>query len=250
MDYKTIVVLAKSNKCSGYCVAGRELYLDNGAYCLGPWVRLVSSDKDSKGAIFDRHFQLTEKESINVLDVVFVAIDGEQIIPGQPDNLLINESNKWTVQGRVPAMDVSTFIDKPMHLWQQDDVESHVVSPLADDENYVPQSLYLIKPANLVFTLSHDWNDFYARFEKKIRVSFSYNDQQYNNLAMTDPKVKRMLGRQHPKAGEKAKVRTLIKGDNYYLCVSLSPRFGTQQLHYKIVATVFDFDGYLQGHYC
>jgi len=249
MEYKTVVVLAKSNKCSGYCVAGRELYVDNDVHSLGPWVRLVSSDKASNGAIFDRHLQGTTDDNVNVLDVVIVPIEGEQIIPGQPDNLLIDESDKWTVQGKVPSMEVSTFIDTPLHLWKQENVESHVVSPLTDDENHVPQSLYLIKPEALVFTLSHDWNDFYGRFEKKIRVSFSYNGQQYTNLAMTDPKVKRMLSRQYPKAGEKEKLKTLLKGDNYYLCVSLSPRFGDQQLHYKIVATVFDFDGYLQGHY-
>jgi len=120
---------------------------------------------------------------------------------------------------------------------------------LADDKVHVPQSLYLIKPEALVFTLSHNWNDFNGRYERKIQVSFCYNNQRYFNLAMTDPKVKRMLGRQYPQAGDEARQLTLFKGDNYYLCVSLGPRFGSQQFHYKIVATVFDFDGYLQGHY-
>ncbi len=250
MDYKTVVVLAKSNKCNGYCIAGREVYSDKGHHSLGAWVRLVSSDKSSNGAIFDRHFNETNGEPINVLDIVHVPVKRGNAEPGQPDNILIDESDKWTVRGKVAGKELTCFIDKPTHLWQQGNIASHVVSSLADDVNHVPQSLYLIKPDDLVFKLSHDMNEYTGRFDRKIRVSFRYNNQQYCNLAMTDPKVKRMLSRQYPSQGSEAKLVTLLKGDNYYLCVSLGPRFGVKQLHYKIVATVFDFDGYLQGHYC
>jgi len=244
-----VVVLAKSNKCNGYCIAGREVYLDNEQYCLGSWMRLVSSDKASNGAIFDRHLNDTKGKAVNVLDVVSVPVDKEQVVPGQPDNILIDESRQWMVEGQLDPTEIKSFVDMPKHLWQEDDFASHIVSSAKDDINYVPQSLYLIKPDNLVFTLSHEFNGYKGSYERKIRVSFLYAKQQYCNLAMTDPKVKKMLGRKYPQAGAEPVQMTLLKGDNYYLCVSLTPRFGEQQFHYKIVATVFDFDGYLQGHY-
>ena len=62
MSYTTMVVLAKSQKISGYCVAGRELSLEGSEHCLGAWKRLVSSDINSNCAIFDKHFQGTGQD--------------------------------------------------------------------------------------------------------------------------------------------------------------------------------------------
>jgi len=249
MSYTTMVVLAKSQKISGYCVAGRELSLEGSGPCLGAWKRLVSSDINSNGAIFDKHFQGTGQDGIKVLDVIRVPVIAEQVQPGQPDNLLIDENECWQIQGRMPASSISALSDSPASLWLQTGVDSHIVPFTVDDAAHISQSLYLIKPEQLRFSLSHEYNAFSGYYQRKIRASFDYNGQSYSNLSVTDPKVKRMLGRRYPAPGAPAVELTLMKGDNYYLCVSLTPRFGDAQHHYKLVATVFDFDGYLQEHY-
>lgn len=42
---KKIIILTKSKKHSGYCVAGID-------YETGEWIRLVSSDLETEGALF------------------------------------------------------------------------------------------------------------------------------------------------------------------------------------------------------
>ncbi len=249
MKYTTIVVLAKSQKRGGYCVAGRELFMDGQAPCLGAWKRMVSSDRDSHGAIFDKHFHISGYNTINVFDVVRVPVITAQTQPGQPDNILINENECWEIEGRMPASLIASFADNPANLWWQTGVDSNIVPSACDDVTHVLQSLYLIKPEKMLFRLTHDYNSFEGYYQRKISVSFEYKGLIYSHLAVTDPKVKRMLRRKFPGPGSPVIELALLKGDNYFLCVSLSPRFGAAQHHYKLVATVFDFDGYLQEHY-
>jgi len=247
MQYKTLVILIKSKQRDGYCIAGRELYLGRREGCLGGWFRLVSSDKFSQGAILQNH--LGPELSLNVLDVVLVPVKTMQPELGQPDNLLIDECDSWVIKGKIPDTIVSGFVESPDNLWWQAGVPNHIVPKGKDDEKYISQSLYLVKTEQLKFILSHQFNRFKAKYERKIRVSFQYHGHEYRGLSLRDVKVRRMLSGQYPDAGSADKVITLLKGDNYYLCVSLGTCFGVQKNHYKAVDTVFDFDGYLQANY-
>ena len=103
MHYKTVVILAKTRQRDGYSIAGRELYLERQRECLGRWVRLVSADRFSHGALLNKHFQETQEGDIGVLDVVLVPVKASQAVPGQPDNVLINECDRLIPKGRIPA---------------------------------------------------------------------------------------------------------------------------------------------------
>jgi len=247
MHYKTVVILAKSQQRDGYCIAGRELFLDRKKNCLGKWLRLVSADKFSHGAILPSH--LSDDQDVSVLDVVLVPIKSKQPKPGQPDNVLIDESDRWVAKGKMPAVVMSGFVESPSNLWWQTDVPSHIVPADKDDKKHVPQSLYIIQGHQLSFTLSHRFNRFTGKFERKIKASFYYQSELYENFSVRDTKVRRMLSGQYPDVGMPDKVVTLLKGDHYFLCVSLGASFGSQKNHYKSVLTVFDFDGYLQSNY-
>ncbi len=101
-----------------------------------------------------------------------------------------------------------------------------------------------------MITLSNEFNDYEQRYKKKIVASFSYLGVNYENISVTCPSTRRILTNQYPNEGQEAVTMPLKKGgDDYVLCMSLSPRFGSDEHHYKLVATVFDFDGYLQREY-
>ncbi len=98
-------------------------------------------------------------------------------------------------------------------------------------------------------TLSNEFNSFERSYKKRITVSFTYQGMYYDNIPVTCPSIKKALNNKYPREGSESVTIPLLKIDNYLLCMSLAPRFGTSNHHYKLVATVFDFDGYLQRTY-
>lgn len=75
---RDIVILTRSYKRGGLCVAGIDAK-------TGEWVRLVSSDVKSHGALTSR-----TASSFNVLDQVQVEIEEARPTPYQPENLLVD----------------------------------------------------------------------------------------------------------------------------------------------------------------
>ncbi|SHN93401.1 hypothetical protein BHECKSOX_191 [Bathymodiolus heckerae thiotrophic gill symbiont] len=57
--------------------------------------------------------------------------------PGQPDNVLIDECDKWVKKGRVPAEVMSGFVESPSNLWQKTGVPSHIVPATKEDKKYI-----------------------------------------------------------------------------------------------------------------
>ena len=56
---KKIIILTKSKKHSGYCVAGID-------YETGEWIRLVSSDLETEGAVPCEDLQCSNGETLEV----------------------------------------------------------------------------------------------------------------------------------------------------------------------------------------
>jgi hypothetical protein len=242
--------LAKSYKSGGWCIAGRELSSTRkGKYKIGPWIRPVTCDEDSHGAVFNDDCEFDDGSCTEVLDIVKMPIDSHTPEPGQPENFLVVDDGIWEKIRACPDNSVSRFIDSPADLWLQDEMPTDQITSSYDETQNITQSLYLIKPENFRVTLAQEWNQYGNRYKRRITASFDYNQDHYEGLSITDPKIRRMLGGQYPGEGEDDNVITLRKGDDYYLCVSLGPRFGHHQRHYKFIATIFDYDGYIQRTY-
>lgn len=247
MKWKTIIVLAKSYKRGHWCIAGRELVENNkGEYDIHGWIRPVSSDTYSQGAIFDNHCQLNNGDQTSVLDIVRIPFDSHAPEPGQPENWLILEGKPWEKIDRYSPDKVKDFEDNPDDLWFEQGSETDHISPAYEKSARIEQSLNLIKPMNFYVALDQSYNDYKKKYIKRITAKFFYNEIPYKGLSITDPKVRKMLDGQYPAKGNDPKHIKLEYDDNYYLCVSLGPRFGYHNRHYKFVATIFDFDGYIQ----
>ncbi len=82
---REVVILTMSSKNHGYCVAGIDLQ-------NGEWIRLVSDDADTHGALSKEDVRYSDGGCCKPLDVVRVAIDQYTPIEHQPENALIDST--------------------------------------------------------------------------------------------------------------------------------------------------------------
>ena len=90
---KKIIILAKSVKHSGYCVAGID-------YETGEWIRLVSKDEETEYAVPQKDLVCTDGKDIEVYDIVVCSILKNCGTEVQPENYLYDENVKWQKVGR------------------------------------------------------------------------------------------------------------------------------------------------------
>ena len=78
-----MVVLTKSSKFGKYCVAGIDLKNRN-------WIRLVTNDEASCGAVAKENLVCNDGSIVQVLDVIDVPVLGACQDAIQPENVLID----------------------------------------------------------------------------------------------------------------------------------------------------------------
>jgi hypothetical protein len=245
-----MVVLAKSYKPGGRCIAGKLVeYTNKNTVKVGKWVRPVANDNTGHGALTDQMYRYDDGKEARVLDIVEIPILKHSPIDGQPENYIIDESKKWKKIGSLRADCIQNISEDIEDLWNDPNAKSHIVTEKYDQDGLISQSLCLIKPSNLLITLSNNLNEYEQCYKKKIVASFSYLGVNYENISVTCPSTRRLLSNQYPGEGQDPVTMPLRNVDNYVFCMSLSPKFGNDGNHYKLVATVFDFDGYLQREY-
>ena len=90
---KKIIILTKSKKHSGYCVAGID-------YETGEWIRLVSSDLETEGAVPCEDLQCSNGETLEVYDIIMCRLLRKCGTIVQPENCLYDETVKWKKVGK------------------------------------------------------------------------------------------------------------------------------------------------------
>lgn len=246
-----VLILAKSYKPGGRCIAGKKVEYNTATntVIVGNWVRPVSNDGTGHGTLTREMYTYSDNTEVNILDIVEIPILRSSPIAGQPENFIIDQSVTWKKVTTFSPTHVQKLVDQTNSIWLEDGVSTDIVTSSYDENGLITQSLYLIKPTNLMLTLSLDYNDYEGKYKRKIVAQFDYDGVRYENLSVTCPSTRRVLTNQYPEEGGGPVTMPLRKGDDYNLCISLSPRFGEQNHHYKLIATVFDFDGYLQRTY-
>lgn len=241
MVKKSIVVLANSYKPGGRCVAGKVVKLKkNGKWKLtNTWIRPVSSNAANHGSITSR-YHIVEKRDIRLLDIVAIEFEEPSPDSGQPENWLIDEATKWTYEGRFNQSICSRLTDEPPDLWIDSNygVKIHEVGAAYENAGNIQNSLAFIKPDNFNLHLSNDHSPWTGRYKKESKVTFSYNGDNYSGISMTDPVFRNAVAGQYPEPDGEHVVATLPKGNDYHICISLSPIFEKTQKHYKLVAAV------------
>lgn len=163
-----VVILTKSVKNGGYCVAG--INIKNSS-----WIRLVSSNTDSHGALCDYHMRYRNRAICKLLDVVKVPILREEPTKHQPENVLIDEQKPWEKVDEFSINDVLELHPPETHNCLLGNVFPYITEQRVDT---VGHSLILVKVRDLIIT--HPG-------ERRTKASFLYGDTTYENMSITDP---------------------------------------------------------------
>jgi hypothetical protein len=210
-----MIVLAKSKKLGGRCIAG--LRVDGGG-----WVRPVAPSPD--GTLFPQHYALTNGSQAEVLDVVKIEVKEPRPERYQPENWVISDK-KWKLISRPGSEEhQSTLWDSivsgPTLLGNQSD-RIHVRK---FEDQPAKASLALIMPSKIEWTIGID-----VRGHRQTRAIFKLKGTTYD-LAVTDEAWKKHLGKL-PEGSYPVK-----SGEGFLLTISLSEPFNNYC--YKLVSSV------------
>lgn len=78
---KEIVILAKSFKRGGYCIAGIDT-------TTGEWIRPISNDISNEGAVPVADIIYTDGNQVEILDIVEIEISSHKPTESQPENYI------------------------------------------------------------------------------------------------------------------------------------------------------------------
>lgn len=166
---KDIIILTESDKNHAFCVAGIDIH-------TGRWVRLVTEDEDTDGALTLEDLTYENGERCKVLDCVRVPIIercGDQI---QPENHLLDRNYYMEKIGKYRLGDVLKVHRPEVHEYILGKNEGHYVT-----EKYVYNaggiSLVLVEVRNLRI---------YNNKDSKKKADFYYNSRYYKNFSVTD----------------------------------------------------------------
>lgn len=168
-----MVVLTKSSKYGNNCVAG--INLSN-----GEWVRLVTEDDTSHGAVSDEDLICKDGRRVKVLDVIDAPILEMCNDCVQPENVLL---------------DLNTYIERKGRMTMDEVLEIHPLEVkrniLGNDYGYITEarvntvgySLIIVEVFDLV--ISQEENPY---GKPKTKARFIYQGTEYKNMSVTDDK--------------------------------------------------------------
>lgn len=230
MAYKSkrIILLAKSRKTGGFCIAGKEI-LDSGA--VGGWIRPVSSRKTDE--IYPSECQYEDKYQPDLLDIIEVPYKKYEPECFQCENYLINEGYYWSKVGDFKSKNLSGICDNPKTLWAphssswygvRDRVEECFMEDLVD-------SICLITPDKLSIEVQTEGERF-GNPRRRARARFVYNNITYL-FSITDPVIeknyKKRADGEYPFESPK---------DRVFMCVSIGLPY--DNYCYKFVASILE----------
>ena len=165
---REVAILTMSSKNHGYCVAGIDLQ-------NGKWIRLVSDDVDTHGALSKEDVRYSDGIYCKPLDVVRVAIDQYTPIEHQPENALIDSSKYLEKVGTIDIGRVLEIHPAEFHDVLLGNQYAYITEA---GIHKVSESLILVNVSDLTIYHPSEWST---------KATFTYRGTQYSNLAVTDP---------------------------------------------------------------
>ena len=165
---KKIIILTKSKKHSGYCVAGID-------YETGEWIRLVSSGLETEGAVPWEDLQCSNGETLEVYDIIMCRLLRKCGTIVQPENCLYDETVKWEKVGK-------SNLDEVIKIHGYDSVEY----VFENEDTKLPADWIFSGNPSLCLLKVKDASIWVKTFEdKKISLNFTYDDIQYKYMSIS-----------------------------------------------------------------
>lgn len=165
---KKIIILTKSKKHSGYCIAGID-------YETGEWIRLVSSDSKTEGAVPWEDLQYSNGETLEVYDIIMCRLLRKCGTIVQPENCLYNETVKWEKVGK-------SNLDEVIKIHGYDSVDY----VFENEDTKLPTDWIFSGNPSLCLLKVKDASIWVKTFEdKKISLNFTYDDIRYKYMSIS-----------------------------------------------------------------
>lgn len=205
-----MVILSKSSKYSGYCVAGLEL-------ASGRLVRLVSSDTVSHGALFPRDLIMENGRKVEVLDAIRVI--GATPSPGiiQTENHIIHPGRPLQFLEKLSIEAVAERYPQPRRKAVFRGGASIIPSKAIDGIGHSLELLYVTDLT--VYTIERNG-------KLRTRADFELESQQMTGFSVTDPEFYGVDGER--KSFEAA----------YILCSLAEDEWASTRGYFKFVASI------------
>lgn len=171
MKEMTLILLTKSSKFSGYCVAGIDCESGN-------WVRLVTKDLQSHGAVKANNLNYENGRQCQILDVIRVPIINAVNDRLQPENVLLDTSKVICLVGNATMKDVLKIHPDEIRTFILGNKYSYITEAKVGELGY---SLTLVKVNHLL--IKHVSN---LDGDPKTKADFTYQGERYENISVTD----------------------------------------------------------------
>ncbi len=165
---KEIIILTKSAKYGGLCVAGVD-------FKTGEWIRLV---KKGGGQITNNIMRYRDGSYVKILDCIAVHTLGSAATPIQPENVYIDIKEGFVKVKKISIGELLMIHNLENHKNILGNY-SHVIRHNVEN---VGHSLELIKVQNAILHRVMGSNGYY-----KSKLDFYYNNVHYMNMSITDP---------------------------------------------------------------
>jgi len=167
----TFLVLTKSSKFSGYCVAGIDCKSGN-------WVRLITGDLQSHGAVGAEDLICKNGRECQNLDIIKVPIISAANDVLQPENVLIDTSKYIHFVEKATIEDVLKI--HPAEI--RENILGNKYSYITEERvGQLGYSLTLVKVNNLLIKRVANPDG-----HPKTKVDFTYRFERYENISVTD----------------------------------------------------------------
>lgn len=166
-----MVVLTKSSKYGKNCVAGIEL--DS-----GEWIRLVTEDEESHGAVSDDDLICKDGSIVDIFDVIDAPIIERCDNSIQPENVLLDISKYITIVGRLTLDEVLEIHPLENKRYILGNEYAYITEARVGSVGY---SLTMVNVCDLV--ISQETN---PSGKQKTKARFNYNGIKYENMSVTD----------------------------------------------------------------
>lgn len=167
----TISVLTKSSKFSGYCIAGIDCE-------TGDWVRLITEDLQSHGAVSAGDLICENGRECQILDVIEVPIIRNVNDALQPENILIDTSRHIYFVKETTIEDVLKIHPAEIRNYILGNKYPYITEERVGQLGY---SLTIVKVSDLLIKQALNPDG-----APKTKANFTYRFERYENVSVTD----------------------------------------------------------------
>ena len=202
--------MAKSFKNKNYCVAGIDPE-------TGKWVRIVSEDEDTLGALTESDVTYADGTECQVLDIVQFPIKEEVPTKRQPENVLLHRGYPIVKDGAARLEDVLRIHPAENHRLLFGNRYNSIKEEYLE-ESGINYSLVLVKVDHLIFNYMQN-----KEGKTKFKASCVFNGNTYEEMSVTDPEYYNADGDSEISSA--------------YIVVSIGAPYNGR--HYKFIASIF-----------